>query len=63
VAVEVRLADVLQRESAVEASQAMEKEPGEQQLPAFTTASQNVAVVAARLSTQPTTPAYEGVKV
>jgi hypothetical protein len=36
---EARLTDVLQRESALEASQAMEKEPGEQHLPAFTTAS------------------------
>jgi hypothetical protein len=54
--VEVRLADVLQRESAVEASQAMEKEPG-------VAARLNVAVVAAHLSTQSATPAYEGVKV
>jgi hypothetical protein len=38
-AAKARLADVLQRESVLEASRAMEKEPGEQQLPTFTTAS------------------------
>jgi hypothetical protein len=38
-AAKARLADVLQRESVLEASRAMEKEPGEQQLPTFTTAN------------------------
>jgi hypothetical protein len=55
---EARLADVLQRESALEASWAME-----QQLFPFTTASQNVSVVAALLSALPATPANEGGKV
>jgi hypothetical protein len=61
-AAEARLADVLQRESALEASWAME-ESGEQQLPAFTTASQNVAAVVTRLNVLLATPANDGGKV
>jgi hypothetical protein len=62
-AAETRLADVLQRESALEASWAMEKESGEQQLPAFTTASQNVAAVVTCLNVLLATPANDGGKV
>jgi hypothetical protein len=58
-----RRADVLQRESALEASWVMDKETGEQQLPAFTTASQNIAAVAALLNALSITPANDGGKV
>jgi hypothetical protein len=63
VVVEARLADVLQRETTLEASRVMEKELGEQQVPTFTTASQNVAMAVVRLNVQPTTPANDGGKV
>jgi hypothetical protein len=62
-AAEARLADMLQRESALEASWAMVKGPGEQPLPTITTASQNVAAVAARLNALSATPANDGGKV
>jgi hypothetical protein len=58
-----KLTKVLQRESALEASRAMKKELGEQQLPAFSTTSLNVAAAAACLNALPATPANDGGKV
>jgi hypothetical protein len=54
---------VLQRESALGASRAMEKELRKQQLTAFTTASQNIAVAATRLNVLPATPTNDRGKV
>jgi hypothetical protein len=60
VAVEARLADLHQHESTFEAGQAMAIDCAEQQLPTFTRANQNVAVVATPLDTLPA-PSTDGV--
>jgi hypothetical protein len=59
-AVEARLADQHQRESMLEASRTTAMVWVERQLPAFVSASQNVAVVAALLDTF-STPSTDGV--
>jgi hypothetical protein len=53
VAIEARLADLHQCESALEADRSMAIDHAERQLPSFAKASQNVASTAALLDTLP----------
>jgi PleD family two-component response regulator len=53
VAVEAKLIDLCQRELVFEADQTMAMERAEQQLPTFTKASQNMAMVTTLLDTLP----------
>jgi hypothetical protein len=59
-AVEARLADLHQRELALEAGRTVAVKPTELQLPSFASASQNVATMAMRLDTLPA-PSSNGV--
>jgi hypothetical protein len=59
-AVEARLADLHQRELALEAGRTVAVKPAELQLPSFASASQNVATMAMRLDTLPA-PSSNGV--